>query len=127
MDFALAARPAPGANARESTYSEELKAQVKEAWEIQQSQPGHDLLVEFKDQEERDAWLRKAQAYGKTQDLFVSRRRGAVTADNVLQFSIVRESARQQIIAERKERAAELAAKKAAESGAEVIVPGRSV
>lgn len=122
MDFeAVSLATAPKA-VREGTYSDELKASVAEAWEAQQSLPeGLALKVAFADKDGADLWLRKAQAYGKTQDLFVSKAKGAVDPeteqpypDNVLVFTVQVESVRQARIAERKSRAnvvAELKAK----------------
>lgn len=108
---------------KEGTYSDELKSQVAEAWEIQQQLgAGHALTAEFESQAERDEWLRKAQAYGKTQDLFVSKARVVETADNVLAFTVQVESVRQEKIAERKAKAAELELRRAA---GEVITRGK--
>jgi hypothetical protein len=100
---------------REGTYSDELKAQVADAWETQQTVgPTHALMAEFGSQKERDLWLRVAQAYGKTQDLFVSKARSVVTEGNVLAFTVQVESVRQAKIAERKAKAEEIKARKAA-------------
>lgn len=123
MDFEAVSLATAPKKVREGTYSDELKAQVAEAWEAQQTLgEGYALQATFGSQEERDLWLKVAQGYGKTQDLFVSKARSVVTEDHVLAFTVQVESVRQERIAERKRKAAELEARKAA---SEVVTPGR--
>lgn len=106
MDFeAVSLATAPKA-VREGTYSDELKASVTEAWQAQLTLgAGYALKATFPTEEAKLEWLRKAQAYGKTQDLFVSKAKSVKTAENVLAFTVQVESERQRKIAERKSRA----------------------
>jgi hypothetical protein len=116
MDFKLVPKTAGERIVREGTYSEELKTAVAEAWLYAQEHGEHSDLIadEFKTKEERDDWLRKAQAYGKTQGLYLSKARGYETADTVLRFTVVNLAEREAKIRERKERAAKIEALKAA-------------
>lgn len=123
MDFEAVSLATAPKKVREGTYSDELKAQVAEAWEAQQQVgEGYALRATFGSQEERDLWLKVAQAYGKTQDLFVSKARSVITEDHVLAFTVQVESVRQARIQERKIKAAELEDRKAR---GEVVKPGR--
>ena len=113
MDFEAVAIASAPKVVREGTYTDELKLAVKEAWEAQQTLgEGYALQVTFKDKAERDEWLKKAQAYGKTQDLFVSKARSVQAPENVLAFTVQVESVRQAKIEERKARADQLVALK---------------
>jgi hypothetical protein len=123
MDFTAYSRNAAVKAVREGTYTDELKTQVAEAWEAQQSVgEGNGLQATFADEAAAKEWLRKAQAYGKTQDLFVSKDRTVAVPDNVLAFTVQIQSVRQAKIAERKAKAEDLVARKAA---GEVITRGR--
>jgi len=116
MDFKLVPKTVGEKIVREGTYSEELKLAVAEAWlYAQEHGESNDLVAdEFKSKEERDDWLRKAQAYGKTQGLFLSKARAYETADTVLRFTVVKAEEREARIRERKEREKKIAALKAA-------------
>lgn len=106
MDFEAVTLATATKSVREGTYSDELKSDVKEAWEAQRSLgEGYALSATFKSEAERNEWLKKAQAYGKTQDLFVSKARAIETAENVLAFTVQIESERQGRIQARKGRA----------------------
>jgi hypothetical protein len=109
MDFEAVALATSTKAVREGTYTDELMASVREAWEAQLSLgEGYCLRTkkgQFKDKAERDEWLRKAQAYGKSQDLFVSKARAEETDDDVLAFTVQIESERQGRIQARKGRA----------------------
>jgi hypothetical protein len=105
MDFEAVALATATKTVREGTYTDELKTDVKEAWEAQQTLgEGYALQAKFASKEARDEWLKKAQAYGKTQDLFVSKARAVETPDNVLAFTVQVESVRQARIVARKGR-----------------------
>jgi hypothetical protein len=115
MDFKLVAKTEGTRVVREGTYSDELKTAVAEAWEIAQEHGERfNVQAEFADKDERDKWLAKAQAYGKTQGLYLSKARGYESEDNVLLFNMQRLAERDARIADRKARADKIAALKAA-------------
>jgi hypothetical protein len=114
MDFTLVAKTEGTRAVREGTYTDELKAEVAEAWEYAQKHgETHNIGASFPDKETRDGWLRKAQAYGKTQGLHLSKARGYETADTELLFTVQNLAAREAKIRERKEREKKIAALKA--------------
>lgn len=115
MDFKLVAKSEGSRVVREGTYTDELKASVAEAWEYAQKHgETHNIGADFPSKDERDDWLRKAQAYGKTQGLYVSKARGYETEDTQLLFTVQNLAEREARIRERKQRAEKIAALKAA-------------
>lgn len=114
MDFKLVAKSEGSRIVREGTYTDELKNDVAEAWEYAQKHgETHNIQAEFPSLEARDEWLKKAQAYGKTQGLFVSKARGYETADTMLLFTVQSLAKREARIRERKERVEKVEALKA--------------
>lgn len=115
MDFTLVAKSEGTRAVREGTYTDQLKAEVAEAWEYAQKHgETHNIGADFESKEARDEWLRKAQAYGKTQGLYLSKARGYETADTRLLFTVQILAEREVKIRERKARAEKIAALKTA-------------
>jgi hypothetical protein len=122
MDFKLVAKTeAPKKAPRETTFDEELTNAVNEIWEVIREH-GDGYVVELPSfgQGEDGAkaankWMARAQAYGKTVGVFLSRARAYVPSEeNGLVLTGESLAEREQRIADAKTKAEELAARKAA-------------